>query len=176
MTADENTENLGQDQGSTGKSRGRKASRKRGTTTPAKRSRTSAASSRSGGSRSTSESQGRGTKRAARSGRSSGQGSSATASRSRSTRSSGRTGSSSSGSGSSRSGIASRLLSGMGRAIPLAARSMPDQRVVQRLADERPYMLGALGLGIGAMIGMMLPGTLSSMRGRSTSGRGRSRD
>jgi hypothetical protein len=30
---------------------------------------------------------------------------------------------------------------------------MPDQRMVQKLADERPYMLGAIGLGIGAMIG-----------------------
>ena len=39
---------------------------------------------------------------------------------------------------------------------------MPDQRMVQRLVDERPYMLGALGLGIGAMIGLMLPSPLSA--------------
>ena len=32
-------------------------------------------------------------------------------------------------------------------------------------------MLGAIGLGIGAMIGLMLPGTLSSMTGRSSRGR-----
>ena len=58
--------------------------------------------------------------------------------------------------------------------MPLAIRSRPDQRMVQRLVDERPYMLGALGLGIGAMIGLMLPSPLS-MSGSSTSGRGKSR-
>ena len=47
-----------------------------------------------------------------------------------------------------------------GRALPLAARHMPDQRTVQRLADERPYVLGAIGLGIGAIIGLMLPARL----------------
>ena len=36
--------------------------------------------------------------------------------------------------------------------------------MVQRLVDERPYMLGALGLGIGAMIGLMLPSPLSHGR------------
>jgi hypothetical protein len=86
------------------------------------------------------------------------------------------------------SGIASRLLSrsrraagsayewaaeGASRAIPLASRSMPDQRTVQRLVDERPYMLGALGLGIGAMIGMMLPSPFSSTGGSSSRGRSR---
>jgi hypothetical protein len=40
---------------------------------------------------------------------------------------------------------------------------MPDQRMVQKLADERPYMLGALGLGIGAMIGLMLPSPIGRM-------------
>lgn len=60
--------------------------------------------------------------------------------------------------------------------MPLASRSMPDQRMVQRLVDERPYMLGALGLGIGAMIGLMLPSPLSGMSGgSSSSSRGRSR-
>ena len=49
---------------------------------------------------------------------------------------------------------------GAGRALPLAARHMPDQRTVQRLADERPYVLGAIGLGIGAIIGLMLPARL----------------
>jgi hypothetical protein len=57
------------------------------------------------------------------------------------------------------------------RAMPLA-RSMPDQRMVQRLADERPYMLGALGLGLGALIGMMLPSPFS-MSGSRSSGRSR---
>lgn len=51
--------------------------------------------------------------------------------------------------------------------MPLASRGFGDQRMVQRLVDERPYMLGAIGLGIGAIIGLMLPGTLASMRGRS---------
>jgi hypothetical protein len=58
--------------------------------------------------------------------------------------------------------------------MPLASRSMPDQRMVQRLVDERPYMLGALGLGIGAMIGLMLPSPLS-MGGSSSRSSGRSR-
>ena len=48
-----------------------------------------------------------------------------------------------------------------GRALPLAARYMPDQRTVQRIADERPYVLGAIGLGIGAIIGLMLPARLT---------------
>jgi len=46
--------------------------------------------------------------------------------------------------------------------------------MVQRLVDERPYMLGALGLGIGAMIGLMLPSPLS-MGGSSSRSGGRSR-
>ena len=52
---------------------------------------------------------------------------------------------------------------------------MPDQRMVQRLVDERPYMLGALGLGIGAMIGLMLPSPFSSTGGSSSRSSGRSR-
>jgi hypothetical protein len=51
---------------------------------------------------------------------------------------------------------------------------MPDQRMVQRLVDERPYMLGALGLGIGAMIGLMLPSPLH-IGGSSSRSSGRSR-
>lgn len=49
---------------------------------------------------------------------------------------------------------------GAGRAAPLAARHMPDQRTIQRLVDDRPYVLGAIGLGIGTMIGLMLPARL----------------
>ena len=82
---------------------------------------------------------------------------------------------SSAAAGGSYSAAASRLLSqgrkaaggayewaadSAGRALPLAARHMPDQRTVQRLADERPYILGAIGLGIGAIIGLMLPARL----------------
>lgn len=68
---------------------------------------------------------------------------------------------------------------GAGRALPLAARRLPDQRMVQKLADERPYMLGVLGLGIGAMIGLMLPSPIGrvSATGGTVTGRssGRSR-
>lgn len=68
-------------------------------------------------------------------------------------------------------GLAARVIASAGRAIPLASRALPDHRMVQRLVDDRPYMLGAIGLGIGAIIGLMLPGTLSSMSGRSACGR-----
>ena len=54
---------------------------------------------------------------------------------------------------------------GAGRALPLAASRMPDQRSMQRMIDERPYVLGAIGLGIGAMIGMMLPSRMMSIPG-----------
>jgi len=168
MTADKSMESTGQEQEQGAKKTGaRKSARKkqssRGGT--AKRTRTAAAR------RST----------ASRSGQSAG--SAKTRSTSRTRRSS-----SSRKSGGASSGITSRLLSrsrraagnayewaaeGASRAIPLASRSMPDQRTVQRLVDQRPYMLGALGLGIGAMIGMMLPSPFSSTGG--TSSRGRSR-
>ncbi len=63
---------------------------------------------------------------------------------------------------------------GASRALPLAARGIPDQRMVQKLADERPYMLGAIGLGIGAMIGLMLPSPLGRMNRFGTASSGRS--
>jgi hypothetical protein len=44
---------------------------------------------------------------------------------------------------------------------------------VQRLVDERPYMLGALGLGIGAMIGLMLPSPLHMRQASRGSSRSR---
>ncbi|MBC8035749.1 MAG: hypothetical protein H7X89_00810 [Rhizobiales bacterium] len=47
-----------------------------------------------------------------------------------------------------------------GRAIPRAARYVPDQRTIQNLIEERPLVLGAIGLGLGAIIGMMLPSRL----------------
>ena len=101
----------------------------------------------------------------------------------------GRSGSKKSGS-NSYAGAATRLLSrgrkaagdaygwateGAGRALPLAARRMPDQRMVQKLADERPYLLGAIGLGIGAMIGLLLPSPIGRMSGTSGRNGGRSR-
>lgn len=170
MTADKSMESTGQDQEQGAKKTGarksgaRKSARKkqsaRGAT--AKRSRAAAAARRSTASR----------------------GSRSTGSK---TRSSSRTSTSRKSAGGS-SGLTSRLLSrsrraagnayewaaeGASRAIPLASRSMPDQRTVQRLVDQRPYMLGALGLGIGAMIGMMLPSPFSSTGGSSSRGRSR---
>ena len=58
---------------------------------------------------------------------------------------------------------------GAGRALPRAARHLPDQRTLQSLFEDRPFLLGAIGLGLGAMIGMMLPGRLTS--GHSSSAR-----
>lgn len=153
MTADNSNETNGQaPEGTATKTRARKASRKR------------------------SPASGQAAKRgkAVASGRGSRAGGAQTASRGR--------GSRSTAAAESNSGIASRVLSrgrkaaawaveGASRAVPLASRSMPDQRMVQRLVDERPYMLGAIGLGIGAVIGLMLPGTLSSMSSRNSSAR-----
>lgn len=46
---------------------------------------------------------------------------------------------------------------GAGRALPRAASHLPDQRALQSVFDDRPILLGVIGLGVGAMIGMMLP-------------------
>lgn len=148
MTADNSNDNANQTQGEAGSAgpRGRKPARKR-SSGAAKRGRKATAlrrsSSSSRGSTQVEQAPARG----------------------RSTRGRGKLNSSSSG------GLGARLLARAGRAIPLASRGLGDQRVVQRLADERPYVLGAIGLGIGAVIGLMLPGTLSSMAGRSRRGR-----
>ena len=151
MTADNSNETSGQDQGSGSKGRGRKPARKRSTAArsgAAKRGRR-AASGRSGTDQ---QSSGRST-----SSRSRRQGAGASRSQANSSRS---------------NGIGARLLAGAGRAMPLS--SGGGERMVQRLVDERPYMLGAIGLGIGAVIGLMLPGTLSSMtRGVGGGGSGR---
>lgn len=59
-----------------------------------------------------------------------------------------------------------------GSASSRAVRKMPDTRSLQTMMDERPLLLGAVGLGIGVLIGAMLP----SMHGGSSSGqRGRHR-
>lgn len=190
MTADNTNEsNMGQspEQGAARKSRSRKTAKKSTRGAAAKRSRTAASRRSSGASRSSEQSQGGG---ASRSSRSSGRGGrSASRSSGSSVRSASRkSGRSSSVSGGSNRSFASRFLSGgrraaewaaegASRAMPLASRGLGDQRMVQRLVDERPYMLGAIGLGIGAMIGMMLPGAFSSrMGGRGSRGRSRSRD
>ena len=54
---------------------------------------------------------------------------------------------------------------GAGRTLPKAARYVPDQRTLQNLLEERPLVLGAIGLGLGAMIGMMLPSRLTGRSG-----------
>jgi hypothetical protein len=60
---------------------------------------------------------------------------------------------------------------GAGRAMPIAARRLPDRQTLQSLLEERPFVLGAIGLGLGAVIGMMLPGRV--MRGYSSPARSR---
>lgn len=146
MTADNRNDTTGSVQVQGATPRGRKAPRKSGA---AKRGRSLAARRAAA------------TEPASRSRKGSAAG---TRNRSRSARSS---------SSASSGGIGARLLATAGRAIPLVSHSIPDQRMVQRLVDERPYMLGAIGLGIGAMIGLMLPGTLSSMTRHAARGRGR---
>ena len=58
-----------------------------------------------------------------------------------------------------------------GRALPRAARYVPDQGTMRNLMEERPLVLGAIGLGLGAIIGMMMPtrlmGGTSARRRRS---------
>lgn len=58
---------------------------------------------------------------------------------------------------------------GAGRAFPRASDFVPDRRALRNLLEERPLVLGAIGLGLGAMIGMMLP---SRFMGGNRSGRG----
>jgi hypothetical protein len=48
------------------------------------------------------------------------------------------------------------------RALPEAARRLPSQSKIQSIMEERPLVLGAIGLGIGALIGVMLPNALAS--------------
>jgi hypothetical protein len=58
---------------------------------------------------------------------------------------------------------------GAGRAFPRASDFVPDRRALRNMLEERPLVLGAIGLGLGAMIGMMLP---SRFMGGNRSGRG----
>lgn len=149
MTADNSNETSSQDQGSS-KGRGRKPARKRSTAArggAAKRGRRTA-SGRSG-----TDQQSAGRSNSSRSRR---PGAGASRSQANSSRS---------------NGIGARILATAGRAMPLS--SGGGERMVQRLVDERPYMLGAIGLGIGAVIGLMLPGTLSSMTRGMSGGSGR---
>ena len=62
---------------------------------------------------------------------------------------------------------------GAGRALPRAASHLPDQRALQSMFEDRPMLLGVIGLGVGAMIGMMLP--RHQMGGYSSPARGQGR-
>jgi hypothetical protein len=48
---------------------------------------------------------------------------------------------------------------------------LPDQRAIRNMVEERPLMLGAIGLGIGMVIGAMLPSYGLPRAGRATAGR-----
>jgi hypothetical protein len=60
-------------------------------------------------------------------------------------------------------------------ALPRSARdlSLPDQRSLKAMIDDRPLIIGAVGLGIGVALGSMLP-TVSSLGGRAKSALARS--
>jgi len=55
-------------------------------------------------------------------------------------------------------------------ALPRRARdlSLPDQRSLKAMIDDRPLIIGAVGLGIGVALGSMLP-TVGGLRGRAKS-------
>ena len=59
-------------------------------------------------------------------------------------------------------------------ALPKATRdlSLPDQRSLKTMIDERPLIIGAVGLGIGVALGSMLPTV--SLPGRRKPARTRS--
>jgi hypothetical protein len=48
---------------------------------------------------------------------------------------------------------------------------LPDQRAIRNMVEERPLMLGAIGLGIGMVIGAMLPSYGSPRTGRAQASR-----
>lgn len=48
---------------------------------------------------------------------------------------------------------------------------LPDQRAIRNIVEERPLMLGAIGLGIGMVIGAILPSYGSPRPGRTPAGR-----
>jgi hypothetical protein len=60
-----------------------------------------------------------------------------------------------------------------GQHLPRAADfHLPDQRAIRNMVEERPLMLGAIGLGIGMVIGAMLPSYGSPRPARVPAGRG----
>ena len=63
---------------------------------------------------------------------------------------------------------------GAGHALSRASSYAPDRGKWRNMIEDRPLMLGAVGLGLGAILGMMLPSRLMGGRKR-TSGRTRSR-
>lgn len=65
---------------------------------------------------------------------------------------------------------------GAGRVLPRASSFTSERGKWRNMIEDRPLMLGALGLGIGAILGMMMPSRLTGGRKSSRSpsrGRGR---
>ena len=56
-----------------------------------------------------------------------------------------------------------------GSALPRATRDLglPDQKSLKTMIDERPLIIGAVGLGIGVALGSMLPAVRLPGRGKS---------
>ncbi|MFO1033331.1 MAG: hypothetical protein U1E15_04320 [Hyphomicrobiales bacterium] len=74
--------------------------------------------------------------------------------------------------GNSSRGTAARLMSqgrdAVGGAYSWAGQAagnlkMPDMQSMRQMANERPLVLGAVGLGIGLLLGVLLPSTRSMM-------------
>ncbi len=61
--------------------------------------------------------------------------------------------------GKSAVGQASSWAAGATRSLPASARNMqmPSTRAVQSFASDRPWVLGAVGLGIGMVLGSVIP-------------------
>jgi hypothetical protein len=58
-------------------------------------------------------------------------------------------------------------------ALPKATRDLglPDQKSLKTMIDERPLIIGAVGLGIGVALGSMLPTVGLPNRGKSARGK-----
>ncbi len=59
-----------------------------------------------------------------------------------------------------------------GSALPKATRDhLPDQKSLKTMIDERPLIIGAVGLGIGVALGSMLPTIRLPGRGKPARGK-----
>ncbi len=63
------------------------------------------------------------------------------------------------------------MASHMADRLPHAADMMPDTRRIQRMADTNPMLLGAIGLGIGLVVGAFMPNVISGSRNNAPAGR-----